>query len=1237
MNKGKPILVLLVDDDPGHSEALRRALKASGMSVVIRQAGTLKKYREIAAVDRPDIAILDISLPDGRAVEVLTSPPETGAFPIIIVTSQGDELRAVETIKAGAMDYIVKSTEAFSRMPHTVERVLHEWHVLQERKQAEEALRESEEKYRAIIETNQEWIWQMDNKGIHTYSNPAIEQILGYSVGDIVGKDATVYMNPEDRRKIGGMLPGWIENKTGWSNLIVRWVHKDGSMRWLESDAVPLLDARGELIGFQGSDRDITERMQAEEALRESEERYRLISDHINDIVWQLDTGLRFVHVSPAVKRVLGYSIEEAIGLHVTSLMTEEGVAQMKRVIQSQRYRHEGVSVPNEYKMKHKDGHWVDVEVVSSPVFDKDGRPIGFAGVTRDITERKRAEEALRESQDRYRLLAETTQDMICVIDLDERVEYINAAATQAIGKQSQDIIGKAFADFFPPEIAKEQRLGTQRVFESGEPFMTETRVIVPHGEMWVRARLVPLRRERGKVTALMGVLHDITESRRLEETLRSERRELELMINTSPIIVFYKDKEGRFIRVNKTFAEALNRSEKDFLGKTVFDLYSPVIAQGMAEDDRGVLESGRAKVNIIEQYESSGGPRWVRTDKYPIFDENGVPVGLIGFAQDITERKQAEEALRESEEKYRTLFDNASEGIFVVQGGKLVFCNPMTTRMIGYSSEELRARPFTEFIHPDDRAMVVERHTKRLKGEELPEVYSFRILSSDGGAIWIDLRAVRINWQGQAATLNFASDVTDRKRAEEALSRAEENYRRTLDDSPLGVCIVTSEGETIYANRAILDIYGYDTIEELRATPIKNRYTPESYAEFTIRHQKRKQGEDGPSEYEISIVRKNGEVRHLQVSRKETLWNGEKQYQALYHDITERKRAVESLRESEEKYRTLFDNAGEAIFVAQGGKLVFSNPMTFRLLGYSREEIKVKPFADFIHPDDRKMVVERHAKRIQGDEVPPAYSFRIIDRDGHTRWIDIKAVMINWEGRVATLNFVSDITERKRAEEAIQASLREKEVLLREIHHRVKNNMQVISSLFNLQAGVIKDKEALRILKEGQTRIRSMALVHEKLYQSGDLSRIDLAGYIQALSAHLFHAYLVDSNQVRLETEFEDLPLDINTAMPCALILNELISNALKHAFPAGRKGVLSIRLRRGKDGVVELRIADDGVGFPEGLDFRRTDSLGLQIVNLLVGQLGGTIKMTGKKGAIFTVTFHEIKRESIKNPKAA
>jgi PAS domain S-box-containing protein len=593
---------------------------------------------------------------------------------------------------------------------------------------------------------------------------------------------------------------------------------------------------------------------------------------------------------------------------------------------------------------------------------------------------------------------------------------------------------------------------------------------------------------------------------------------------------------------------------------------------------------------------------------------------------------------------------------------------------------------------------------------------------------------------------------AVERKRADESLRESEENFRHSLDDSPLGVRIVTAEGETLYANRAILEIYGFGSLEEMRTTPLEKRYTAESYGEFKKRQEQRQQGEDSPSEHEVGIVRKDGEVRHLLVTRKRLLWNGKKQYQVLYSDITERKRSEEALQESEKKYRLLINTACESIVVAQGGLLTFVNPATISLLGYSERDLTGKPFSEFIHPDDRDMVIENYRRRIAKETVQSRYAFRVVTRDGVDKWVEINAVLIEWQGRPATLNFLTDITERRRAERmlesqhalltallnsskdtiifsldrnyrytafnekhreemkhvwnadikigmdlldcmqapelrelarqsidralrgetfseiqhqgepdiyyefswnpilqhdeivgatvfarditerklaenATQSALREKETLLREIHHRVKNNMQIISSLFNLQAGHIMDEEARRLLKEGQLRIRSMALIHEKLYKSRDLSTIDLASYIQSLLAYIIHFYKVDTRQIQLATDLEEVSLDINSAMPCGLLLNELISNALKHAFPGGRKGTVTIGLRREKDGTVELRIADDGVGIPEAMDFRATESLGLQIVNLLVEQLEGTIKLDKEKGTSFTVNFHELR----------
>jgi len=216
---------------------------------------------------------------------------------------------------------------------------------------------------------------------------------------------------------------------------------------------------------------------------------------------------------------------------------------------------------------------------------------------------------------------------------------------------------------------------------------------------------------------------------------------------------------------------------------------------------------------------------------------------------------------------------------------------------------------------------------------------------------------------------------------------------------------------------------------------------------------------------------------------------------------------------------------------------------------------------------------------------------------------------------------------ERKRAEEQIKASLREKEVLLREIHHRVKNNLQIISTLLYLQSGYIKDKQAFEMFNESINRIKSMALIHEKLYQFTDLGKIDVAEYIRELAADLFHSYGVKTDGIKLETHVREVLLSINTAIPCGLIINELVSNSLRHALPDAKKGKIYIDLSLDSDNMFTLIVSDNGVGFPKDLDFRNTETLGLQLVMTLVKQLKGTIELDRSGGTAFKITFAEQK----------
>ncbi|MGA2333257.1 MAG: PAS domain S-box protein, partial [Syntrophales bacterium] len=271
-----------------------------------------------------------------------------------------------------------------------------------------------------------------------------------------------------------------------------------------------------------------------------------------------------------------------------------------------------------------------------------------------------------------------------------------------------------------------------------------------------------------------------------------------------------------------------------------------------------------------------------------------------------------------------------------------------------------------------------------------------------------------------------FEQSESERKRYEEALRRAEENFRRSLDDSPMGIRIVTIEGETIYANRAILDIYGYNSIDELKATPLKKRYTPKSYAEFQIRREKRNRGDYAPSEYEISIIRKDGEVRNLQVYRKEILWDCERQFQVTYQDITDRKRAEEALRKSEANYRQLFHDFRTGIYQVdfRTGKFLKANDAFCEYLGYSQKEITSLSPYDILTNESKHLFSERLNKMILGDKLPENPEFEIINKNGQRKWVQlITKYVYDSEGLAGADVVAHDITERKQTEKALRES----------------------------------------------------------------------------------------------------------------------------------------------------------------------------------------------------------------------
>ncbi len=335
----------------------------------------------------------------------------------------------------------------------------------------------------------------------------------------------------------------------------------------------------------------------------------------------------------------------------------------------------------------------------------------------------------------------------------------------------------------------------------------------------------------------------------------------------------------------------------------------------------------------------------------------------------------------------------------------------------------------------------------------------------------------------------------------------------------------------------------------------------------------------------------------------------------------------VSALRASEQRFRTTFDNAGSGIaHVSLEGRFITVNQRFCDIVGRTRSELAELGVRDITHPDDLDADLEQVRRVLDGEIKTYSVEKRFVQRDAGIVWASLTVSLVSdesWEPRYF-IAVIEDTTDRKHAEMAVKTSLAEKEVLLREIHHRVKNNMQVISSLLNLQAKGIEDARLGRMFQESQSRVRAMALIHEILYQSGHLGRIDLGEYVTKLATSLVQMYGTGSDRVNLRIGAGDVTLGIDDTVPCGLVINELLSNSLKYAFRDGRAGEIGIEAAPATNGRIKLVVHDDGVGIPAEIDIRNTETMGMRlVVGLVESQLGGLLDLERDNGTRFTITF--------------
>lgn len=554
---------------------------------------------------------------------------------------------------------------------------------------------------------------------------------------------------------------------------------------------------------------------------------------------------------------------------------------------------------------------------------------------------------------------------------------------------------------------------------------------------------------------------------------------------------------------------------------------------------------------------------------------------------------------------------------------------NKEFTRQSGYTREEFNSLKDEEIllsIHKDDLDGFLKAH-EAWCDSNFKEIfrYMYRIINREGKTLWLDVYYYpELNDKGEPYAIDqIHVDITDLINAEKLLRESEDKYRRLTESVPAAIFIYSGD-KFIYGNEYSSTITGYG-VKDLIGKKFWELVHPDHRDIAIERGKARLEGREAPGRYELKIIDKQGNEKWLDYNGTNINFQGNPAVLGIAYDITELKRIQQALIDSELKYRTLIENMSEVIlYVDNSDRIIFANDNAIKMFGYDKSELLGQIAVDIlVDPGYREFIRDRIKLRRHG--FTDRYEAQMKKKTGESIWVEISSAPLkDTDGKIiGSIGIHSDISDRKKYENTIETSLKQKDLLLKEIHHRVKNNLQIISSLIKLQSAHVNDKEIHSLFAESQNRIKTMALIHEKLYRSTDISVIEFYDYIKNLVNSLYSSYGISIDRVKPVIEFRSIYLDIDTAIPCGLIINELISNCLKYAYPDLRKGRISIDLKELNESDYVLVIKDDGIGIPESVDFVNTNSLGLKLVKILSEQLGGAVELIRNNGSEFRISF--------------
>jgi PAS domain S-box-containing protein len=583
------------------------------------------------------------------------------------------------------------------------------------------------------------------------------------------------------------------------------------------------------------------------------------------------------------------------------------------------------------------------------------------------------------------------------------------------------------------------------------------------------------------------------------------------------------------------------------------------------------------------------------------------------------------------SEAQWRQMINKIADGVLILnQNGIVLFANSAAENLFNLNHEELLN---LHFGIPNSK-------------KEICEIY---LPQKNGNYITVEMRTEQIEWQNQLVYLASLRNISDRSLAESRLRESEEKYRTLAESSQDLIFILNSDRNLAYINSFGAELLGIEkpsTIElELEEITIIYQF---KHLESSI---KQVFGLNASVRVEDELVYNGGKLwlDTLLVPLRDNLGKI-CQILGVARDITQLKSIEQSLRKTqgqlrqrEKLLRLTLEQAPIGIVTCDlSGNFLHFNPAFSQILGYSSQDLKQMSWEHITETNDLQLQENYYQKLLAG-EVRSFQLENCYKRQDSTKIQGIIRVALIRDAKGSPMHYVAqleDVTERKQAEAKIQASLKEKEVLLKEIHHRVKNNLQIVSSLLDLQAEYIKEPEILEKLEDSKHRLLAMSLIHETLYQSETLAQVDFSDYVERLATNILFAQSTDYDRIKLDFNLEPVFLNLETAIPCGLLLNELITNSIKHAFPDPLQGKIYIELHYQspetapnlnqtscQEPKIMLKVSDNGIGLPANMNFKETKSLGLTLIHDLTQQLRGNLAINLSNGTEFTLIFSELK----------